>query len=441
MGGWVRFKPRKGIADVDRAVRSILISAYREVPYYHDLMLRAGLHPSQISGTEDLPRFPITSRRELMAAGERGFLRRSCDRNRLVVRHTTGTTGEPVVVYMSWLENMFRRLTLLDAFRRHVRLRPPLTLVDVGPERKDRSTQPVHHAGPIKIVRLFRTMPLDEQIETLQQITPTIIEGRPSSLWQLTGALRDRGIRPLRPRLIISYAEILYPHVRKLLEETFECRVADFYSCEEIGNVAWQCPENPDLMHPNPATGWLEAVDEKGDPVSYGQIGRLVITNLYNRTMPFIRYDLGDRGALLHSGPCSCGFHGPAMRLTEGRDENFFVLPDGRQITPRLAFDVVNAAFPHDDPTWKHIEAIRVFQIIQTKPDLIVVKVVPGPAYSESLWPKVRESVRQLHPSMRLEIEIVEDLTPEPGKKFHQVLGNLETPWNRTRDPAGRTGV
>jgi phenylacetate-coenzyme A ligase PaaK-like adenylate-forming protein len=75
MGGWVRFKPRKGIADVDRAVRSILISAYREVPYYHDLMLRAGLHPSQISGTEDLPRLPITSRRDLMAAGERGFLR------------------------------------------------------------------------------------------------------------------------------------------------------------------------------------------------------------------------------------------------------------------------------------------------------------------------------------------------------------------------------
>ena len=441
MAGWVRFKPRKGVTDVNRAVRSILISAYREVPYYHDLMLRVGLHPSQISGTEDLPRLPITSRKELMAAGERSFLRRSCDRNRLVVRHTTGTTGEPIAVYMSWLENMFRRLTLLDAFRRYVRLRPPLTLVDVGPERKDRSTQPVHHAGPIKIVRLFRTMPLDEQIETLQQITPMVIEGRPSSLWQLTGALRDRGIRPPRPRLIISYAEMLYPHVRKLLEKTFECRVADFYNCEEIGNVACQCPENPDLMHPNPATGWLETVDEKGNPVSYGQVGRLVITNLYNRTMPFIRYDLGDRGALLPPGLCSCGFHGPAMRLTEGRDENFFVLPDGRQITPRLAFDVVNAAFPHNDPTWKHIEAIRVFQIIQTKPDLIVVKVVPGPAYSESLWPKVRESVRQLHPSMRLEIEIVEGLTPAPGKKFHQVLGNLETPWNRTRDPAGRTGI
>lgn len=343
------------------------------------------------------------------------------------------------MVYMSRLENIFRRVTLLDAFRRHVRIRPPLTLVDVGPERKDRSTKPVHRVGPIKIVLLFRAMPLYEQIETLLQITPTILEGRPSPLWQLAGALRDRGIRPPQPRLIISYAEMLYPHVRELLEETFDCRVADFYNCEEIGNVAWQCPENPNLMHPNPATSWLESVDENGDPVPYGRVGRLVITNLYNRTMPFIRYALGDRGALLPPGRCACGFHGPAMRLTEGRDENFFVLPDDREITPRLAYDVINSALPHDDPTWKHIEAIRVFQIIQTEPNSILIKVVPGPMYSESLWPKVRESVRQLHPTMRLEIEIVENLTPEPGKKFHQVLGGLVTPWNLTREPAGQT--
>lgn len=375
-----------------------------------------------------------------MAAGEAGFLRRSCDRNHLVVRHTTGTTGEPVVIYMSRAENFFRRITLLDAFRRHARLRPPLTLVDTGPERKDRSTQPVHHAGPIKIVRLFRVMPLDEQIETLQKNRPTILEGRPSTLWQLAVAMHDRGIRPPHPKLVISYGEMLYPHVRAFLEGTFGCRVADYYNCEEIGNIAWQCPESPDLMHPNPATGWLEAVNEKGEPVAYGQVGGLVITNLYNQTMPFIRYTLGDRGALLPSGTCSCGFQGPVMRLTEGRDENFFVLPDGREITPRLAYDTVNAAFPHEDPTWKHIEAMRAFQIIQTKQDLILVKIVPGPAYSESLWPKVRESVRQLHRSMRLEIEIVEDLTPEPGKKFHQVLGGLETPWNRTRDLADRTG-
>ena len=127
------------------------------------------------------------------------------------------------------------------------------------------------------------------------------------------------------------------------------------------------------------------------------------------------------------------------MRLTQGRDESFFVLPDSREITPRFAYDVINSAFPHDDPTWRQIEAIRVFQIIQTEPDSILVKVVPGPAYSESIWPKVRYSVRQLHPTMRLEIEIVEDLTPEPGKKFHQVLGGLVTPWNLTREPAGQT--
>jgi hypothetical protein len=122
------------------------------------------------------------------------------------------------------------------------------------------------------------------------------------------------------------------------------------------------------------------------------------------------------------------------MRLTEGRNENFIVLPDGREITPRLMFEVVNSAFPHDMPGWSMIEAIRTFQIIREANDLIVVKVVPGPAYSESLWHAVEKNISTLHPAMRLEVVIVEDLKPAPGKKFHQVLGKLNTRWKGQQD-------
>ena len=431
MTRWSRFKLRRHGSDVDLAVRELFTYAYRHVPFYRDRMRRAGIDPSRISGVVDLRQLPVTSRMELMAAGEEGFLDSSARRTRLIVRHTTGTTGEPATIYMSRTENLYRRLTLLDAFRRHVRLTLPLTLVDVGPERKDRATKPVHRVGPVMIVRLFRAMPIEEQVDRIRTLSPTLVEGRPSTLWLLACALRERRIRPKSPRMVVSYAEMLYPNVRRILEETFGCIVADFYNTEEIGNIAWQCPKNPEIMHPNPATGWLEAVDAEGAPVPYGTIGRLVVTNLYNHTMPFIRYGLGDRGALLAPGVCSCGVQGPAMRLTEGRDENFLVLPDGREVTPRLAYDVINAAFPYDDPTWSAIDAIRIFQIVQTEADSILVRVVPGPAYSESLWPRVRESVRQLHPDMRLEVELVADLSPEPGRKFHQVLGSLDSEWSR----------
>ena len=431
-----RYKLRKRQEDVDRALRALIDRAYHEVPHVHQRLGHAGLHPSQIAGVADLPRIPVIARRDLMSAGEEGFLRRSCERERLVVRHTTGTTGEPLAVYLSRTENLFRRLSLLDTFRRYTRLPVPLTLVDVGPESKDNATDPVHRIGPIQIVRLFRAMPLGAQIEQLRKHPPTILEGRPSTLWLLAKAYQEQGLTAPRPRHIFSYAEMLYPPVRTLLEETFGAPVADLYNSEEIGNIAWQCPKDPEIMHPNTSTCWLEAVNDDGKTVPEGTIGRLVVTNLYNHTMPFIRYEMGDRGALLPSETCACGFVGPRMRLTEGRDENFFVLPDGRRVTPRLAFDAVNAGFPHDDPSWSMIRAIRVFQIVQTQVDEIMVRVVPGPSYDEKIWALVHRRVQTLHPDLRLRVELVDDLTPPAGRKFQQVLGMLDTPWNRIRNAA-----
>ena len=212
------------------------------------------------------------------------------------------------------------------------------------------------------------------------------------------------------------------------------CRVADYYNCEEVGNLAWQCPANPGLMHPNTATVWIEVVDQQGNLTPIGSEGRLIVTNLYNSTMPFIRYEMGDRGTLMETSQCQCGFNGPVMRLTEGRCENYIILPDGIEVSPRIMYEVVNSALPHEKPGWSMIDAIRVFQIIQEASDLIVVKAVPGPAYSESLWRAVEDNIKRLHPAMRLEVEIVGDLRPEPGKKFHQVLGKLSSRWKREQE-------
>ena len=427
---WNRFKPRRTLDDVAAALRGVVETAERNVPFYRNAWQREGIRAAAIRTPSDLSKLPVTRRADLMASGSSGFLHASQRERSLYIRHTTGTTGEPVIVHLSRAENLFRRLTLLDAFHRYIRFRLPMTLIDVGPESKDRSTRTEHWAGPIKVVRLFRGMPLGEQIDRLLQAGPGVLEGRPTPLWELAQALQERGTRPPRPRQIFSYAEMLYPHVRHLLEETFAAPVADLYNCEEVGNVAWECPDHPGTMHPNTATCWLEAVDSAGRPLPYGQTGRILVTNLYNHTMPFIRYEMGDVGAILEPGTCSCGFRGPRMRLTEGRNENFFVLPDGREITPRLAYDAVNSALPHDDPDWSHVRSMRSFQIIQEAVDLIIVRVIPGPAYSAGLWPPVQERLKELHPSMRLEIEIVDDLSAGPGGKFHQVVGRLNSRWS-----------
>ena len=428
---WSRFLPRKNLHDVNRCIRQVTEHAYKNVDFYRDAFDKAGVHPSEITGVRELPAIPVTSRVDLMACGPGRYLRLRADTKKLTVKHTTGTTGTPVMIHMNYWEQAFRKITLLDAFSRNVKLSYPVTIIDVGPERKDQSTRTHQQVGPVKIIRLFRAMPMERQIEILCSSRPTFIQGRPSTLWLLALALREQGVRPPSPGIIFTGAEMLFRQVRLLLEDVFNCRVADYYNCEEIGNLAWQCPKHADRLHPNTATGWLEVIGPDGQPVPDNQEGRLVVTNLYNHTMPFIRYALGDRGVMLGSEKCSCGYVGPVMRLTEGRDENFIVLPDGREITPRLMYDVVNSAFPHDRPGWQMIDAIRTFQIAQEAVDCIVVKAVPGPAYSEELWEKVRKNIHSLHPDMQLNVHLVSNLEPEPGRKFHQVLGMLDSRWKR----------
>lgn len=433
IGKSTRFLLRKNKNDVDRSIRYIVSHAYNNVPFYRRAFNKAGVNPADIRKAEDLTYLPVTKRLDMMVAGPAEYLSHGLSPKKLVIRHTTGTTGTPIVVHKNRTEEFFRKITVIDAYRRNTSLTCPMTLVNVGPERKDGSTKIVEKIGPITIIKLFRDIPMEKQISILMSIKPTIMGGRPSLYWDLANSLREKGIVPPSPRLITGGAEILFPHVRKLLEDVFRCRVADYYNNEEGGNLAWECPANPEFMHPNTATVWIEAVDHQGIPIPTGSEGHLIITNLYNYSMPFIRYETGDRGILLETGKCQCGFDGPVMRLTEGRNENYIVLPDGREISPRFMFNVVNTGFPHDKKDWNMIDAMRIFQIIQESNDLIEIRVVPGPAYSDSLWRAVEENLKILHPAMRLKVSIVDDLRAEPGKKFHQVLGKLSSRWKRER--------
>ena len=66
---WTRFLPRKGKKDVDRSIRHIVSSAYKNVPFYRKSFDRAGVDPLSIRGVDDLPRLQIVTRLDLMAGG------------------------------------------------------------------------------------------------------------------------------------------------------------------------------------------------------------------------------------------------------------------------------------------------------------------------------------------------------------------------------------
>jgi len=418
-----RFALRKTPADRLRVLRALVRDAWDNVRLYRELYAGAGIRSSDIASLDAFTGLPIVRRPELLGYGHEGHLRRGADPARLMQRCTSGSSGEPLTVFSSRLETFFRKATLLESFRRAAPIRLPVTIADVGTYTVGRDIAQALRL--VRVARISRFLPIAEQVAQLCRTSPDLIEGRPTSMEDVVHEAGVQGVALPRPRAVICFGEVLYPATRRRLEAAFGCYVADYYNCEEVGNVAWQCPLHVDRLHVNGATSFLEVVDDEGRPVAGDGSGHVLLTNLYNWTMPFIRYAVGDRARNLGEGPCECGFSGLSIGALEGRDEDFFTLPDGRRISPRTVHSMVAGGLPAHEIGNELFRAIRAFQMVQEAPDLVVVNVVPGPRYSADLWTSAQESARRLHPALRVEVRCVEALERTGGGKVRQVMSRV----------------
>src|SRR6185369_5670700 len=96
----------------DARVRAIVQHAYEHVPYYRELFDTHGVDPRAVHGVADLSAIPTTSKQDLQAREEPALIARGLDAGRLIVRRTTGSTGQPLHIRRTWSEER-----LLGAFR------------------------------------------------------------------------------------------------------------------------------------------------------------------------------------------------------------------------------------------------------------------------------------------------------------------------------------
>jgi phenylacetate-CoA ligase len=202
--------------------------------------------------------------------------------------------------------------------------------------------------GVHRLCRLSVTQPLPELVARLEDFQPQHLTAYPSIAAgladeQLAGRLR------LRLEGLATSSEPLTPALRDRLEQAFGVRPYNFYATTE-GLYGHDCPAGS--MHLFDDMCIVENVDEHGDPVPTGEVGaRLLVTNLYNRTQPLIRYEVTDLVAV-EPEPCPCGRSLMRVSSLEGRAEEVLRL-GGVSVHP-LEFALVTA-----DPD------VREFQVVQ----------------------------------------------------------------------------
>ncbi len=153
----------------------------------------------------------------------------------------------------------------------------------------------------------------------------------------------------------------------------------------------------------------LEVLDDDFRPLPPGQLGRIVVTDLTQSTFPYIRYDTGDAGSL-SMDPCDCGMQTTMLEGIEGRSDDLIVTPRGRRVG-RLSH------------VTKPGRGILESQIAQTRPDHVVIRVVPTVDFDrESMSQVLHVAHGLLGEEMHVDWELVEEIPRTKLHKFKHVV-------------------
>ncbi|MGB2983576.1 MAG: hypothetical protein WBC63_06935 [Candidatus Bipolaricaulia bacterium] len=436
VGRVVRFATPKSRRLIDMACRGLVTDAYRNVPLFRQRLDAAGVLPSSIRTAADLASIPVTTSETYLGSARSESLRRGTDRASCRTSQTSGTTGMPLTIYMSRSEAFYRRVLLFRALTRSGRFSFPLTIAEVGAGLIRLGTHRgdfTQRIGLVRVTKIARSLPVEEQARRLLQAAPQVVMGHPSCLELVAEVLQaSGGVADHRPRLVVARGEILRPSTRRLLRATFGCPVADHYNCEEVGNVAWECPRTPGVMHVNTDGCVVETVDAEGRALDPGEEGSVVVTNLFNRTMPFIRYRLDDRAALLPRGRCACGHDGASMSLLAGRTGDFLLLSSGRRVSPRTVNSLVVQAGQRDDDI--EVSDVRRYQVEQDPAGRVNILVVPREPHAADLGERITGALRGLDPGLDVSVEYMSEIPPEASGKLRIVRSVAQS---RTESPYG----
>jgi len=319
---------------------------YENSPFYRRRFDRLGLLPSDIRTVEDLPKWPVVDKAEMMADAaehppygtytamtedvwaERGWMMFS----------SSGSTGAPRVFrysqidreYWSWanaraLHSMGIRkgdtVLALAGFGPHVFIWGAVAaLFHMG--------IPVLPGGG---------MDAKARANVIARFKPTVIACTPSYALYLGRTMQDLGIDPaasaVRTILVGGEPAMGIDATRERLAELWDARVVEFYGCTEASPHCggYSCAES---VQPDGVSSHLmedvqiwELVDpEDRTPVAFGERGLTVCTCLNSESSPQLRFLVGDY-TTLDAAPCACGrTHVRALGAFTGRADDLIFL-------------------------------------------------------------------------------------------------------------------
>jgi phenylacetate-CoA ligase len=398
---------------VDRLAH-LVTHAHQHAPFYRERL--APLFKSD--GTIDFSRWrdvPIASRADIVDCADTLRVADLPKRYGPVAEFkTSGTTGTPLMIAANGMASMSSNAALARLVR-WMGLDPtqPLATIRIAhgdarmayPEGGTRRSWIAGH--PAASYYLDVRTPVTQQLEWLSRTRPRYLLTYPSNAWALAESVPAEAGRKLGIEAVIANGETVTDEAREIVAERLGATLKSFYSCQEIGVIAIECPTGTH-HHVAIENAFVELLDEHGDDVRAGERGRVVVTGLHNYAMPFVRYMLGDI-AIGAERQCVCGRKLPIIERIEGRVRHAFTFRDGAKIWPRgwLAREM------------RQFVPFRQYQFVQIDYETVELRYVPDgsdrPADLEGLAALAKQ---KMHPSVIMALKPMAQLPRGPSGKF-----------------------
>jgi phenylacetate-coenzyme A ligase PaaK-like adenylate-forming protein len=352
-----------------RRVRRMLAHAAGHVGYWREVLRTARLTVDDVRTLDDLRHVPVLTPELLRENIYFDLLSDSRRAGHLAKCTTSGTAGEPRAVFLDRLTRDTRWANLMR-HRGWAGLRAGEGYLRLGhvpaarrlPERLREAIVGTDVHAVTAIDAAF----IDRVVTRVRSLRPAILEADAEVLRVLATAI-DRPAREPWVRAVVATGQTLADDLRHLVERRLGARVLGRYAAREVGPVAQECEAG--RWHVN-AESCVVEIERDGRPVAEGEPGEIVVTDLTNRSVPLIRYRVGDVAAISGRG-CACGRGLPVLERLDGRPEASVVVGEGRCVPSSVFGDLLA----------EHEFAVRRWQVVQRARDHVVVRVVRSPRF------------------------------------------------------------
>jgi phenylacetate-CoA ligase len=391
-----------------KKLRAIVRHAYNNVPFYHSRFKEAGTRPEDIRSLEDIQKLPITAKHKLREQTPDKTIANNYDVNTLVKGSTSGTTGEPFVYYKD-SRAVSHELAALCRFRSwYGFFQFKQTLLRILPYYAPWSNEfKSFLAG--WLIGDGSTITLHKYIHWVREFKPRSLEGSPIVFYALDEFLRKRGVAKLSLPVALCTSETLFESYKRKIESAFNCKVFNHYGSNTICAIAQECEEHTGL-HLNAEDRIVEFL-KGGEVVSAGEAGEMVITDLENYAMPFIRYNIEDVG-IPTDDMCSCGRGLPLINRILGRTVDLLISSEGTLVPS----EIIAQFMLFKNPKWT-----QQIQAVQPSRHELLIRIVRSDDQSEDLK-LIREMIQESLGNMQVKTEFVDAIEAPPSGKHRFVI-------------------